>query len=54
MDSGTRTLLETLVHHGESAYRETAQALLRGDLVWSHDDVARLIDAFANDPYLTR
>ncbi len=54
MDSNTREQLQNAVDKGSSTYRETAQALLSGELMWPAAEIALFLDSFINEPYLTR
>jgi hypothetical protein len=54
MESSIRAQLENIVAAGTPTYRETAQALLSGAVVWPDDEIKQFLDGFLNDPYLTR
>lgn len=54
MNIETRAQLETVVLKGSPTYKETAQALLAGNLMWTEDDITQFLDGYMNDPYLTR
>ena len=54
MDNNTREQLKKAVESGSGTYRETAQALLSGELNWPAAEIALFIDSFINEPYLTR
>jgi hypothetical protein len=54
MESSIRAQLENIVAAGTPTYRETAQGLLSGSVVWPEDEIKQFLDGFLNDPYLTR
>lgn len=54
MNYETRAQLETVVLKGSPTYKETAQALLSGELSWTENEIATFLDSYLNDPYLTR
>ena len=54
MESNTRAQLEKMLDSDKGSYRETARALLSGDLSWPDSEIALLIDSYINEPYLTR
>lgn len=54
MDTSIREQLQDAVERGSATYRDTAQALLSGELTWPESEIVKFIDSFINEPYLTR